>query len=259
MKTIILSLIFVLLFSLNLSASEFIFWTHSLQGQTYIDKKGDLRGKEHAGKRAFHLELVREMMVIMKHPIKIEPYPFLRCLKMVQNNSNMALFNVSRTPEREATAKWVGPIGPIQVEKDYFYEMKNSPTGITSLGDAKKVDTICVLNGGVHHRMLLKNDFANLFTNVSYVNCFKMLKAGRVNLTLSACSSVSEKLKEAGIGLDQIQQTPVMLLESEGYIAFSKNTSDNIIKQWQGAFDQLKKSGKYQLLYKLYFLPEIST
>lgn len=45
MKTIILSIIFVLLFSLHLSASEFLFLTHSLQGQTYFDKKGELRGK----------------------------------------------------------------------------------------------------------------------------------------------------------------------------------------------------------------------
>ena len=253
MKTIILSIIFVLLFSFHLSAREIFFLTHSLQGQTYVDIKGDLRGKEHAGKRAFYLEVVRAMMVSMKYHRKIEEYPFVRGLRMVQKDSDMALFNVSRTPDREATVKWVGPL---QVETDYFYEMKNSPTGITSLEDAKKVDEICVLNGAIHHKILLKNDFANLFTNVSYANCFKMLKAGRVNLTLSARSSVSEKLKDAGIGLDQIHQTPVLLLESGGYIAFSKNIPDSIVQKWQEALDQLKKSGKYQLLYKQYFLPE---
>ncbi|MGD9950646.1 MAG: substrate-binding periplasmic protein [Desulfobulbus sp.] len=253
MKTIIISIIFVLLFSFHVPATEISFLTHSLQGQAYFDKKGELRGKEHAGKRAFYLEVVREMMVIMKHPRKIEEYPFIRGLRIVQKDSNRALFNVSKIPEREGTVKWVGPI---LVEKDYFYEMKNSPTGVTSLEDAKNVDKICVLNGGVHHNVLLKNEFSNLITNISYVNCFKMLKNGRVNLTISASDTVSEKLKEAGMELDQIKQIPFILLESGGYIAFSNNISDNIIQKWQDTFDLLKKSGKYQLLYKLYFLPE---
>lgn len=252
MRTIIISTICLLSFSLQLSASEIFFMTHSLQGQTYFDEKGELRGKKHAGKRAFNLEIVREMMLIMEHPTKIHEYPFIRGLRMVQKCPDFAFFNVSRTPEREDAVKWVGPV---QIEKDYFYEMKNSPTGITSLEDAKKVDAICVLNGAIHHETLLKNGFTNLITNVSYVNCFKMLKSGRVNLTPSACCTVSKKLEEAGIGLDEIQQTPVVLLESGGYIAFSKNISDCVIKQWQEAFDQLKESGKYQKLYELYFLP----
>jgi len=253
MKAFILLIILTLFFSLHLSAAEILFLTHSLQGQTYFDNNGELRGKEHAGKRAFDLEVVREMMTIMDHPRKIEEYPFIRGLRMVQKDPDIAFFNVSRIPERESTVKWVGPI---QVETDYFYEMKNSPTGVTSFEDAKRVGKICVLNGAVHQKVLVADGFTNLITNNSYVNCFKMLKAGRVDLTPSASSTVSQKLKEAGIGSDQIQQTPVILLESGGYIAFSKNISDNIIQKWQDAFDQIKGSGKYQQLYKLYFLPE---
>ena len=252
MKTLLLLMIFVLFFSLQLSASEVIFLTHSLQEQAILDNNGELRGKEHAGKRAFTIEVVREMMRIMKHPRKIEEYPFVRGLRRVQQEDNIAFFNVSRTPEREGTVKWVGPT---QMETDYFYEMKNAPTGITSLEDAKKVDAICVLNGAVHHNLLLENNFTNLVTNTSYVNCFKMLKTGRVNLTPSASSAVSKKLEQAGIELDQIQKTPVVLVESGGYIAFSKSIPDNIVQKWQDAFDQLKKSGRYQTLYHLYFLP----
>ena len=246
-------MIFVLCFSPELPASEIIFLTHSLQGQTYFDEKEELRGKEHAGKRAFNLEVVRELMIIMKHSTKISEYPFNRALNMVQNCSNTAFFNVSRTPEREGTVKWVGPL---QIERDFFYEMKKLPTGIKTLDDAKKVEAICVLRGGVHHEILRKKNFTNIRTNVSYVGCFKMLKLGRVNLALSASSTVDKKIEKAGLTPDQIQQTPVMLLESGGYIAFSKNISDNIIQKWQSALEQLKKSGKFQKLYEQYFLPE---
>ncbi len=234
-------------------ASEIKFLTHSLQGQTYVDAGGELRGKKHTGKRAFNLELVREMMAIMNHSGGLKELPFKRGLMMIQNHPDMALFNVSRTAEREDTVKWVGPL---QKEVDFFYEMKSTPTGIKILEDAKKVKEICVLNGSIHETILRKNNFTNIQTNYSYVGCFLMLKAGRVDLTPSASSAVSIKLNGAGILPNQIQQTPVILLESKGYIAFSKNISDETIQKWQDAFSQIKKSGKYQQLYQLYFLPE---
>ena len=253
MKKTILLVVAAALISVDVFSSDINFLTHSSKEQTYINEKGELRGKKNAGKRAFYVELLREMMILMKHFKKIEQLPLKRGLMMVQKDINLALFNVSRTPERENKVKWVGPL---LREVDYFYEMKNAPTGITSLEDAKKVRNICVLNGGVHETILRKNNFTNIHTNISYIGCFNMLKLGRVSLTPSASSTVSEKLEQAGISSDQIRQIPVILLEAGGYIAFSKNISDEIIQQWQDAFNQIKKSGKYQEIFNQYFLSE---
>jgi len=252
-KKLLLLALTIISISTSAFTSEIKFLTHSTQGQAYVDAGGELRGEKYAGKRAFNLELVREMMIIMNHSKDLREVPFKRGLKMVKTYPDMALFNVSRTVERENAVKWVGPL---QKEVDFFYEMKSTPTGIKVLEDAKKVKGICVLNGGIHETILRKNNFTNIHTNNSYVGCFLMLKAGRVNLTPSASSMVSKKLESAGILPKQIQQTPVILLESEGYIAFSKNISDETIQKWQTAFLQIQKSGKYQQLYKLYFLPE---
>lgn len=253
MNKAFLLMVAILVFSGNAFAYDIKFLTHSLKGQTFVDEKGELRGKKHAGKRAFNLELVREMMTIMSHPKKTIEMPFKRGLMMVENDINTALFNVSRTPEREGVFKWVGPL---QREVDYFYEMKNAPTGISTLEDAKQVKDICILNGSIHETVLRKNNFTNFETNLSYVGCFQMLKLGRVNITPKASSTAIRVAEQAGISSDQIQQTPVILLESEGYIAFSKNIADEIIQKWQSAFEQIKKSGKYQQLYNQYFLPE---
>lgn len=251
-KMILLSGLMVIL-SINVFASDLSFLTHNLQGQTYVDETGELRGKNHGGKRAFDLEIVREMMRLMKHSKPVEEMPFVRALKMVQNQPGLALFNVIRTVEREHTVKWVGPL---QREIDYFYEMKNAPTGITSLEDAKKVDAICVLNGSIHHKILQQKDFRNIVPNVSYVGCLKMLEKGRVNLTPSGGSTISQKLEQAGVVPGIIRQTPVVLLKSDGYIAFSKEIPDTTIQKWQDAFEQIKESGKYRELYEQYFSPE---
>ena len=253
MKQFILLIIVLTVISNIVFASDINFLTHSLKGQTFFDKNGVLQGKKHTGKRAFNLELVREMMIIQKHSINFKELPFKRGLIQVQNNNNTALFNISRTPEREKSVKWVGPL---QREVDYFYEMKNNPTGIMTMEDAKKVENICVLIGSIHETILKKKNFTNINTNNSYVGCFRMLNAGRVDLTPKASSTVLRIIEQTGVSPDQVQQTPVILLESEGYIAFSKNISDEIIQSWQNALDQIKKSGKYQQLYNQYFLSE---
>ncbi|WP_431689488.1 substrate-binding periplasmic protein [Hahella sp. NBU794] len=253
MKRIRLALLGALLITTNVTADEIFFLTHNVEGQVYTDQAGELRGIKHSGKRAFNIEVVRELMLAMKHPTKFQEVPFARGMQMVTKNNDLAMFNVSRTPDRENMVKWVGPI---QKEEDYFYEMKSAPTGISKLEDARNVSSICVLNGAIHHKILNSYKFNNIYTNVSYVGCFNMLKKGRVDLTVSASSTVLSKLKEAEISPDQIQRTPVVLLVSEGYIAFSNNIPDETVDKWQQALDRLKDSGEYEKLYQLYFLPD---
>lgn len=234
-------------------AYDIRFITHNIEGKTYRDGNGELRGKKHGGRRAFNIELVREMMTLVNHPKRFQEIPFVRGLRTVQDEQDFALFNVTRTAEREETVKWVGPI-----QKSYanFYELKEAPTGIKTLEDAKKVAGISVLNGNVHHKLLTKHGFTNLQPATSYVSCFKMLAFKRVNLTPSSNLALMERLKAAGISPDEIRRTPVVLFESKGYIAFSKNIPDIVIEKWQQALDQLKRSGKYEQLYQLYLVPD---
>jgi polar amino acid transport system substrate-binding protein len=193
------------------------------------------------------------MMIQLNHSKDIKEIPFKRGLIQVQNNSNIAFFNVSRTSERENSVKWVGPL---QQETDYFYELKTNPTGIKTLEDAKKVKNICVMLGSIHETILRKNNFTNIHTNHNYIGCFKMLKLGRVDLTPTSGRTGLRTIERAGLSPDKVQQTPVVLLDSEGYLAFSKNIPDKIIKNWQDALDHIKSSGKYQQLYDQYYLSE---
>jgi polar amino acid transport system substrate-binding protein len=233
------------------NASELQFITHNIDGQTYKHESGELRGKKGGGRRAFNLELVREMMILLNYPVKFRKVPFKRGLLYVQNRDNYVFFNVTRNSDREMTAKWVGPL---HSDKSYFYELKSTPSGIQTLDDAKKNNQICVLNGGVHEKILQKNGFENLTSNVSYTSCFQMLALKRVSLTITSISSLSDRLKNAGVAPQDIKQTPVLLTSSEGYLAFSKNISDEVIQQWQKTLDHLKHTGKYSQLVQEYLL-----
>ena len=242
----------VLAFWMSLShASEIQFMTHNVEGKTYQNEKGELRGIKHAGRRAFNLELVREMMILLDYPRSFIEIPFARGLLLVQNEQNYALFNVTRKPSRENKSKWVGPL---QSDKAFFYELKASPTEIRTLEDAKKVNRICVLNGNIHDEFLKKEGFVNLYRSHSYTSCFQMLARKRVTLTPSSVLPLAQRLKDADISPQDVKRTAVFLFNTEGYLAFSKNIEDDVIRQWQNALEQLKESGKYSQLVQEYFL-----
>jgi len=237
----------------TVSASEITFLTHDVEGATFLDTNGMLRGKPNSGKRAFTVELVRKMMSILDHPKTFEIIPFKRGFMYVLKDPDYALFNVSRKPDREKMAQWVGPLLD---EATFLYELADTPTPVMSLDDARKVDEICVRIGTVDHDILAKENFKNILQNPSGANCFKMLLSGRVNLVSSDMYSLKSKLKEAGIPENKVRQTPVMVHKSQGFIAFSNNIPKTVIAQWQSALDSLKKSGEYDQLVEQYLLDE---
>lgn len=245
-------LITVFLFSVmteDAIALEITFVTHKTQGSTFRDKSGELRGKKNGGRRAFHVELVREMMILMQHPCNIKAIPFARGLMMLKEEKNFAIFNVARRPDREQIAKWVGPIIK---DSSYFYQMQTDSNEINNLGDAKKVRRICLKRGSSVQKFLENKGFTNLSLNTNNGACFQMMKMGRIQLGTSSGYGLMNTLNSAKMSMDEVRKTSVKLLDNEGYIAFSKDVSDKIIRQWQQALDTIKSSGRYEQLVKEY-------
>ncbi len=247
-------ILLLLLFSgIGAPASAITFLTHGVEGSTYTDEKGMLRGIEKTGKRAFTVELVRKMMALLNQIQTFEVVPFKRGFFTVQNESDHALFNVSRKPDREKLVQWVGPLLD---EITYLFELKDTPAPVLSLDDARKVHGICVRIGAADYDILIKKNFKNIHQNSSGAACFKMLAAKRVALVSSDVHSLKNKLKLAGMSEKDIRQTPVIVHKSQGYIAFSNNISKDVIRQWQNALETLKRSGEYDDLVEKYLLTE---
>jgi polar amino acid transport system substrate-binding protein len=236
----------------SVEVTQTTFFTHSVEDHGYVDEAGELRGKEHAGRRAFNIELVREMMQGVGHAKAMEEMPFNRGLLLLQSNPGYALFNVNRTEKRENEMKWVGPL---QHSVTYLYENADHPTGVKSFEEVKGVGSICVLRGNVHHRYLERLGFENIYLANSYSSCVNMLSLGRVSMT--PLSNLSQLVLKPQIsGTTVLQKTAVKMMESEGYLAFSKETPDEMIRTWQAALDKLKTSGRYQELLDLYLKAE---
>ena len=238
--------------SAQVFAADLAFATHSSEEQTWTDEKGELRGN--GGRRAFYVELVRELMSTMKVPKVIAQFPLARGMKLVQSQDDQVFFNVVRTPERESTVKWVGPID--EGSASHLYEMKAFPTGVKTLEDAKKVKSIGVLRSGIHEATLTAKGFKNLYPVNNYNQALLMLKLNRIELTALSPANIGSRLKEAALAPDEIVLTPVVVSDAPGYMTFSKNIPDEVVEQWRAALQQVRKSGKYDQLYASYFVAE---
>lgn len=228
-------------------ARDWLIYTHSLDSQAELID-GQLRGREHAGKRAFYLELVHTLLADMAKPLPIQEVPLARGLAQLQQRDDVVLFNLGKTPERLAMAHWVGPIWE---ETDWLYESTQRPTGIQNLLDAQNL-SVCVLNGSSHDERLSAMAFSQLKRNNAYSTCFNMLAVGRVALVASADAGLAQKLREAGIAADKIQPTAVQLGRDEGYIALSRGMSEQDVVRWREALHKVKQDGRFQALHTRY-------
>lgn len=228
------------------------FLTHNLKKSVYKDYSGAIRGIEHAGRRAFNLELVRAMSALRKTPFNPVEVPFLRGVDLVKQGSNYAIFNISRNEEREDLFKWVGPL---QSDSVQFFKNTLYTKQLTSYLEFTEEVRVCVLRGSRHEKILKDKTPAILLLTNSYNSCFRLLAEGRVDYIPVSLHEVSNIFKAGDISEKVIKQTPIVLYRSEGYIAFSKDTPNSEIAQWQRALDQLKQNGEYDRLAKQYLYP----
>lgn len=188
------------------------------------------------------IEVVKALQEKIGNADEIKVLPWSRALKMLRTQPNTALFSTVRTPEREKQFKWVGPIAVAEV---VFFKKKGSPINFTSLEEAKNVGKIGVTKNIATHEMLVNLGFENLDVMQSGADKknLKRLLKGRIDIYPTAHYAGIFIAKEEGV-IDQIEMIPnVKLLMGHLYIAFSKDTDDQIIHKWQVGLDTLRSEG----------------
>ena len=232
-----------------LSAKEIQFYTHSATGSVTYNDEGELIGIPGAGRRAIDVEIVRWLLKDTQKPNNIKNYPFKRALRKLEQEHNIALFNVIKTADRSQRMQWVGPL---QSHESFFYELIDNPTNIESIEDAKSVVAICVLSSNVDHTTLTESGFKNLVVANSYEQCANLLIKGRVQLITSGSSPGFAQKAEY---ISKIKRTSVNIAAREGYIALSKSVSSETVQALQNSLEKLKASSDFQTIFDTYSRP----
>ncbi|MBS1155017.1 MAG: extracellular solute-binding protein, family 3 [Proteobacteria bacterium] len=196
----------------------------------------------------FAYELVRETMQDLGKKSAIEFVSFRRGWQQVQNVQGQALFVVTRTPEREKSVKWVGPL---LKSETYIFQRKGAGLPLYKLEDLGKLNGIAVQLGIGDDTFLTAQGLTNLYRSPSKPLTLRALINQRVDAAPFGRHAVPKLLRDAGLPPDSIEQTPLKLFDNDFYIAFSKDVSDETIQRWQKALDKVKRE-RYEQLYAKY-------
>jgi len=215
----------------------------------FVDEQGGISGQSTV--------IVRELLNTTGDRGNIEMMSWAEGYSLVQRQKNSILYSTVRLPARENMFKWVGPIG---FDDQYFYSRRDRDIRLSSPDDAKKVESIAVYRNDANHIYLQDKGFTNLDVNENDLDCIRKLATGKVDLWLGPAQGLHFIAYEAGVNPAELQ--PVCYVyRSDYYLAFNRDTDDEVVKRWQTALDKMKENtdsgsmSRYQQIITAYALP----
>ncbi|WP_167505862.1 substrate-binding periplasmic protein [Desulfosediminicola flagellatus] len=192
-------------------------------------------------------EVMVELTKRVGHQMNAEVLPWARAYGLIQRKDGLILYSMTRTEAREELFKWVGPIAS---NKWVFFTKKGSGIVINSLEDAKKVKAIGAYKEDAAETFLKEQGFTNIDSVPNDELNVPKLMGGRIDLWIVGELQGIHKAKQKGES-DNLEKV-FDVKDTQLYIAFSKNTPDEVITTWQSALDAIKADGTYDAIVKKY-------
>jgi polar amino acid transport system substrate-binding protein len=196
----------------------------------FMDENGKVTGQS--------TDIVRAIMekTGMDTNIPIEVLPLSDALTIVRQGPNVAVFSVNRTPGREDSFQWVGPIGSYE---QVFYAKKGTSIDLNKFEDAKTIESIGVYKGDAGAEFLAENGFTNLDESMTDVEALQKLMDGKVKVWLGNEQGLLILAEQAGVDPADLIELPTVVINADLYIAFSKDADKDTVEAWQAALDEL--------------------
>jgi len=176
----------------------------------------------------------------------IEFMPWSRAYREVQGPGQIALFTMARTPVREPLFKWVGPVVTFY---SAIYAPAQGGLRLRSLEDAKRFESVLVVRDWFTAEELTTLGFKNLVPVSDPVTALRMLLAKRAPLFATERQSMPGIMAQAGLPESSLEAV-YTYASSQGYIAFSKDTPDALVKAWAQQLEAMKRDGSFAAIYK---------
>jgi polar amino acid transport system substrate-binding protein len=168
-------------------------------------------------------------------------YPWARAYDMAQQEPNVLIYLIARTPEREPRFKWVGEF----IRVDYFLYKLRAGKGIAvrNLDEARGY-SIGVMRDDVRHQYLQAQGFTKLVVSPKIDDTFKKLIHGQVQLAALSEPGAAQLCEEARFDCTQLEKAYALDALTVGiWMAYSLQTSDEVVARTRSAFDKIKASG----------------
>ncbi|MDD2559780.1 MAG: transporter substrate-binding domain-containing protein [Bacteroidales bacterium] len=196
------------------------------------------------------VDIVNEIQARTGHVNKINMSLWIDAYAIVQYLPNSALFNTTRTPERENMFQWVGPIS---TSKSYFYTLASSGLTVATMDQAKALQSIATPEGWFTYDYLVKNDFQNIVaTSRTSMEAFQQLINGEVQALLMTDLDVKWLADISEVPMSNLTQQ-MQASDLKDYIAFSLNTPASTVQQWQNHLDAMKTDETFNTIWNQWF------
>jgi len=190
-------------------------------------------------------EIVQEIMRRRGATFAIQVVPWTRGYDATLSGPLTGLFATMRTEERERLFKWVGPLTQVNTS---FYARKGEGRALADLEAAKSVDSIGVPREYYSHQFLRQAGFTNLDEAADPETMVKKFLAGRNPLMVIDNITLPELLQRNNAKLEEVELV-YTFMTSKNYLAFSLDTPDELVQQWQMTLDEMRADGTIAKLY----------
>lgn len=193
-------------------------------------------------------EVVQAVLGRLHLQVPIQVMPWARAYDMAQHQSDVLIYSIARTPQRETLFQWVGSIAPTRW---YLYSAASRPVALKTLDDGKRYQ-VATVNQDVGEQYLVAHGFElgqALQSSTRYTLNYQKLKRGHVDLWISNELNANYIVRQ--LGDDPAKAiTPALELPELGgeaglYMAFSSQTSTEVIERFRQALKQVHEDGTY--------------
>jgi polar amino acid transport system substrate-binding protein len=198
-------------------------------------------------------EVVEAVLKEVGIQASIHSMPWARAYELALNDSNVLIYSIARTPERESLFQWVGAIAPT---KWFLYSLAERPVRLNSLADARG-HQIATVNQDVGEQYLVSKGFRigeELQSSNKYEHNYRKLKVDHVEMWISNELNALYLTRQNGEDPDQvlIRSLPLPELSSdEGLsMAFSLKTPADTVQKFRAGLETIRRNGVYDAIVR---------
>jgi len=224
--------------------------TISDQLTVYTEENPPFSYVENGEAKGLYVDLILELfsqLGIQKKRSDIIVAPWSRAFKETKLRKNSMLFSMVRSPERESSFKWVGPIGEyrpvLYARRDRALDLKESK-GLSQyrygLTKNSQVEKFLLKAGATQENFLYFH---------SPKSAAEMLARGRIDAWARDFSVAHWTLQDLGYDIKEYQVVHTFEVQSR-YIALNKETDEAFIRRFQEKLDALDANGMLAAITK---------
>ncbi len=194
-------------------------------------------------------EIVQTLLKDLKVDGRIRTYPFKRTIELARTQKNTLIYSIIRTEERESQFKWVGTLAPITTA---LFKLKSrNDIKISKISDLTNYKISDIQGSAVWEHLQQYN--IKVFEIPSTAQNIQMLKLGRVDLTSTVELNFYHTLKQLRYKPEDFEMIYVFdELSSYLWLAFNKDTDDDIVEEFKQALQAFKTSIMFKTLQQKY-------